>query len=551
METFQEPCNAYYKILVDGDDSGYKYRNLSPFEFSNITIKLAQKKMGNKEIINAGIGNPNFFATIPRYAFGLLTIFATRIGDEETKLGELGMIPSQKGIGDKLFSFLNLNQDTETGRFLLKAVKTMQMITGFSSDKLVHDIVISTIGCFYPSPSRVQPFVEPVLSAFLTKNIYGSNIANKIKIFPTEGESSILIYVFNSLKYNHLVIEGDYIGILTPIFSPYLEIPALGNYKLVQICIQANEESQWEIPDKELAKIANKEMKALFLCNPTNPTAISLSSRTTQKIGKIVKRQNPNLIVLEDNVYAPFVDQFNSLMNYLPQNTIGVYSFSKYFGVTGWRLGAIALNDNNIIDKRLLKNAPSSVNNRYKMITRKPQDIKFIDRLLIDSRQVTESHTAGLSTPQQVIMTLFAMRDYMDTKRVFNKRLKKLLKRRMSLLLAPIKYQLKESVMNSNYYIILDLIKVSHNLTGDTEFGKYLNKNRDPLEFLMLLAKKYGTVLLPAVGFTGPFWGIRVSIANLVTKKYSLIGQNVKKLMLDYYKQYTKNTTLRKTKRKE
>ena len=94
--------------------------------------------------------------------------------------------------------------------------------------------------------------------------------------------------------------------------------------------------------------------------------------------------------------------------------------------------------------------------------------------------------------------------------------------------------------MNSNYYIILDLIKVSHNLTGDTEFGKYINKHRDPLEFLMLLAKKYGTVLLPAVGFAGPLWGVRVSIANLDTKKYSLIGKNVKKLMLDYYKQYTK-----------
>jgi aspartate 4-decarboxylase len=43
---------------------------------------------------------------------------------------------------------------------------------------------------------------------------------NKIKIFPTEGASAAIVYVFNSLKYNKLV------GILTPIFSPYLEIPA-------------------------------------------------------------------------------------------------------------------------------------------------------------------------------------------------------------------------------------------------------------------------------------------------------------------------------------
>lgn len=537
-ETFHEPCNAYYKIFVDTEDIGYKYKNLSPFEFKDILIKSATKNMGGDEILDAGRGNPNFFSTIPRYAFGLLTIFATRIGDEKTDMGDLGMIPQQKGIWKKLLSFLNLHQDTETGRFLLSAVKLMKKITGFSRDKLAHDIVVSTIGCLYPNPPRIQPFAEPVLAEFLAKNIYCSNIANKIKIFPTEGASSAIIYIFNSLKYNNLVVDGDYIGILTPIFSPYLEIPSLGNYNLLQICIKANEKNQWEIPDSELHKLTNKDMKALFLCNPTNPTALSLSSNTTNKIGNIIKKRNPDLIVIADNVYAPFVDQFNSLMNSLPQNTIGVYSFSKYFGVTGCRLGAIALNDDNIIDNRLLKNATDSVNNRYKMITQHTRDIKFIDRLLIDSRQVSAAHTAGLSTPQQVLMTLFAMKDYMDTKRKYNKSLKKLLKKRIKLLLTPIKCKLKESVLNSNYYIILDIIKVSHNLTGDTEFGKYLSKYKDPLEFLVILAEKYGTVLLPAVGFAGPFWGVRVSIANLDTHQYSEIGKNVKHLILEYHSQY-------------
>ncbi len=119
--------------------------------------------------------------------------------------------------------------------------------------------------------------------------------------------------------------------------------------------------------------------------------------------------------------------------------------------------------------------------------------------------------------------------------------IKKLLKKRMTLLLEPVKYKLTESVMNSNYYIVMDLIKVSVYLTNDKEFGKYLLEHRDPLEFLILLAQKYGTVLLPAVGFAGPFWGIRVSIANLDTEKYPLIGQNIKNLMMFYYQEYKKN----------
>ena len=41
-ETFKEPCEAYYSIFPKSgkQDSGYKYRNLSPFEFKNILIKM-------------------------------------------------------------------------------------------------------------------------------------------------------------------------------------------------------------------------------------------------------------------------------------------------------------------------------------------------------------------------------------------------------------------------------------------------------------------------------------------------------------------------------
>ena len=542
-ETFKEPCNAYYKIFVDKEDIGYKYRSLSPFEFKNTLIKLAHKNKG--EILDAGRGNPNFFSTLPRYAFALLQLFATHIGEKSTPLDGIGFIPEEKGIGAELKKLINVNIDTTYGKFLSKAFKKMILITGFSEDKLAHDIIISTLGCFYPNPPRVQSYVEPILAAFLSKIIYkNDSLKDQIKIFPTEGASAAIIYVFNSLKYNKLVVDGDQIGIFTPIFSPYLEIPALQNYNLVQVCIKANPDNNWEIDDEELAKLGNKNMKALFICNPTNPTALSLSKRTTQKIASIVNKSNPNLIVLADNVYAPFVDQFNSLMNDLPYNTIGVYSFSKYFGVTGWRLGSIAINNNNIIDKKLLKNALSSVNDRYSTITTKPQNITFIDRLLLDSRQVAEGHTAGLSTPQQVLMTLFAMHDYMDKERVYNKMVKKLLKTRMDLLLKPIKYKLEESVMNSNYYIVIDLIKVAKYLTNDDVFSKYLIEHKDPLEFLMLLAQNYSTVLLPAVGFAGPFWAVRASIANLDTKKYTQIGINLKNMMMFYYQQYKKKPIL-------
>ena len=538
-ELFEEPCQKYYKIFNLGKDDAYKYKSLSPFEFKNVLLDLAQKKTGNKhDILNAGRGNPNFFSTIPRYAFSLLQMYATTIGIENSKDNIIGYMPEKKGITKKLIKMMKNSPDNKIKGFLYKYIKLLIKITGFSSDELIHQLIISILGCFYPNPPRIQPFVEQVLEAFLSKIVYKKKFKNKIKIFPTEGASASILYVFNSLKYNNLVVGGDSIGIFTPIFSPYLEIPALSNYNLKQICINANPDNEWEISDKELLKIANKKMKALFIVNPTNPTSLSLSKKTITKISNIVKTKNPNLIILADNVYAPFVDQFNTLFNELPYNTIGVYSFSKYFGVTGWRLGAISIHNNNIIDNKLLKNVSKSVNKRYSVVSTTPENIPFIERLVLDSRQVAEGHTAGLSTPQQVIMTLFAMHDYMDTDRKYNKLLKNTLKTRIKLLLDPIKYSINTSPLESNYYIVIDLLKVAKTLTKDTSFVTYLHKHKDPLEFLMMLAKEYSTVLLPAVGFAGPFWSIRVSVANLHTKYFKQIGINIKNLILEYYKNF-------------
>ena len=59
------------------------------------------------------------------------------------------------------------------------------------------------------------------------------------------------------------------------------------------------------------------------------------------------------MIVLTDDVYGTFVKGFRSLMADLPHNTIGVYSYSKYFGCTGWRLGVVAAHEKNVLDEKI------------------------------------------------------------------------------------------------------------------------------------------------------------------------------------------------------
>jgi aspartate 4-decarboxylase len=121
-------------------------------------------------------------------------------------------------------------------------------------------------------------------------------------------------------------------------------------------------------------------------------------------------------------------------MGELPQNTIGVYSYSKYFGCTGWRLGVIAIHEDNIFDKMIGKLPEADVralDKRYGPLTLEPRKIKFIDRIVADSRDVALNHTAGLSLPQQVMMSLFSLAEMMDTKKEYQKACIEIVQRRI------------------------------------------------------------------------------------------------------------------------
>lgn len=540
--TFEEPCDAYYKIFSDKKDPEYKHRFLSPLEYENTLIKLALKKAGNiSKILDCTKETPNFYSTIPRYAYGILVQISTAIGQEDCQLHGLGFTPLEKGISKRFNKYLSKVSNTSEGKFLEKAIKKMKLISGFSDDKFIHNIVISTIGCMYPDPPRIQNFVEPVLSEYLDKVIYKptKSFKDKIKIFPTEGSSAAIIYIFDSLKYNGLLVPGDTIAILTPISSAYLEIPGLQNYNLKQVCISSDEKNNWEISDEQLHKISDPTIKALLLVNPTNPTSLSLSLTTTRKIRAIVNEYNPNIIIITDNVYASYVGKFNNLMDVLPYNTIGIYSMSKYFGTAGLKLGLIFIHNHNVIDSKLLKVDDPQNNTRYSMITNTSNKLKFIDRLLIDSRQVAMTHTAGLSTQQQTMMTLFAMYDYLDNDRKYNHNVKILLKQRLNTLLTPLEYQPSESELNANYYIIIDIFDLVTSLYR-IDFAHYLHDHRDPLEFVFKLATNYSTVVLPAINFAGPFWSIRISLANLQNSSYELIGKNIRSLISLYHTEFLK-----------
>jgi aspartate 4-decarboxylase len=345
--------------------------------------------------------------------------------------------------------------------------------------------------------------------------------------------------VFSSLRENRLIAPGDKIALGMPIFTPYIEIPRLGDYQLVEVNIEADPERGWQYPKSELKKLRDPAVKAFFLVNPSNPPSVKMGDESLGALAQIVS-ERPDLIVLTDDVYGTFADDFTSLFAVCPQNTILVYSFSKYFGATGWRLGVIATHEDCVAD-RLIRKLPErtlrELDQRYASITTKPRDLKFIDRLVADSRGVALNHTAGLSTPQQVQMVLFALMSLMDDANEYKHAMKQVIRRRKRVLYRALGIELETGANDVDYYAILDLETLGTRLYG-REFVDWLLKKVNPQQLLVRVARESGVVLLPGRGFGVVHPSGRVSLANLREVDYTAIGKAVRAMMDDYFAQF-------------
>ena len=265
----------------------------------------------------------------------------------------------------------------------------------------------SILGDNYPVPDRMLVHNEQIVREYLQWAMCGEpRPAGRFDLYAVEGGTAAMCYLFKSLKANRLLNPGDTIAMVTPIFTPYLEMPHLEDYGLHIVTIPARQEQRWQFTDADLAPLLDPAVKAFFVVNPGNPYAVALSAESIAAIGRVLEKR-PDLIILTDDVYGTFVPGFRSLLGEFPKNTIGVYSYSKYFGCSGWRLGVIALHEDNILDEKLAalpEDVLQALDRRYAPLTLTPRAIRFIDRIVADSRDIALNHTAGLSLPQQVMM---------------------------------------------------------------------------------------------------------------------------------------------------
>ncbi len=527
-----------------------RLEQLSPFELKDKLIALAdvRHQHSQRSMFNAGRGNPNWTAVAAREAFFALGQFAMTECRANMEGPEgLGGVPQRDDIAKRFWKYLQTHK-SETGVAMLSEIYNLALtrLKG-DMDEMVFDCVEGITGCQYPEPVRMLKHCERIVERFLVREMCNGKDpehAPKYDLFATEGGTAAICYIFDSLVANFLLRPGDHIAIGAPAFTPYIEIPQLDKYHFKVTYIEGsgvdtNGNPNYQYPDSELDKLGDRSIKAFFLINPSNPTSVMMDERSQGYLVNLVHKLNPNLMILTDDVYGTFVEGFRSLMDALPRNTLTVYSFSKYFGCTGWRLGVIALAEDNIYDDMLSaipQKELARLDKMYGTLTLKPRELKFIDRLAADSRDVALNHTAGLSTPQQVQMALFAafaLCDRLTHKGAYKNACTGLIRERYNLFWEALGITPEPDPCRADYYSTFDLERWAVETHGK-EFFEWLHKNFEPVDLVFRLAEECSVVLLNGGGFAGPEWSVRVSLANLDNRDYTSIGHRLAAVLDEY-----------------
>jgi len=149
--------------------------------------------------------------------------------------------------------------------------------------------------------------------------------------------------------------------------------------------------------------------RGVLLASPSNPTGTSIAPEVLADIAGLVRERGGVTVV--DEIYLPlsFDTRFGQTALSLGEDIVSVNSFSKYFGMTGWRLGWLVLPPALVpAIERLAQNlyiCPSTLAQRAALAAFEPASIAEFERrraVLRERRDYIVGALEGLGLPVPV-----------------------------------------------------------------------------------------------------------------------------------------------------
>ncbi len=156
-----------------------------------------------------------------------------------------------------------------------------------------------------------------------------------------------------------LTNPGDEILIPEPTYTSYREVIVLAGCK--PVFVPLNEDSGWTFELNKYEELITEKTKAIFYCNPNNPTGTIYNKQQLLGLAELAKKHN--LYLISDEVYKDLIDYNKKIANEpifslaevkeLRHRVVRLFSFSKAYAMTGWRVGYLHSDEKNI--KEILK----------------------------------------------------------------------------------------------------------------------------------------------------------------------------------------------------
>jgi aminotransferase len=152
-----------------------------------------------------------------------------------------------------------------------------------------------------------------------------------------------------------LTNPGDEIIIPEPTYTSYREVILLAGCQPVFVSL--DEEKGWAFSLEKYEAAITDKTKAIFYCNPNNPTGTIYSKEQLLGLAELAKKYN--LYLISDEVYKDFIFEKNQQIFSLAEipelrkRVIRLFSFSKSYAMTGYRVGY--LHSDESIAKEILK----------------------------------------------------------------------------------------------------------------------------------------------------------------------------------------------------
>ena len=250
----------------------------------------------------------------------------------------------------------------------------------------------------YTNALGLEPLRERISDWYATR--FGVDMPAR-RIVITAGASAAL-----QLACLALIDAGDEVLMPDPSYPCNRHFVSAAEGKAVLIPTTAEERFQLSAAKVEAAW--GEKTRGVLLASPSNPTGTSIAPDELRAIHQVVRAKGGLTIIDEIYLGLSYEEQYSHSALALGDDIISINSFSKYFNMTGWRLGWMVVPDAMVpVVERLAQNlfiCASTISQHAALACFEPESIAEYERRRAEFKArrdyfIPELNKLGLSVP--------------------------------------------------------------------------------------------------------------------------------------------------------